>query len=184
MTVLDTDERVVLVDDAGTAIGTAPKSTVHHTDTQLHLAFSCYIFDADDRVLVTRRALTKQAWPGVWTNSCCGHPAPGESLPDAVARRVGQELGLTIDPPVCALPEFRYRATAADGIVENEICPVFVARTSDTVAPNPAEVMEWRWVPWPELATLAASDWAISPWAALQVPLLAAAGVPFDNPPV
>ena len=78
------DDEVVLLDEAGSPIGRALKSAAHGPDTALHLAFSCHVVNALGEVLVTRRALTKQAWPGVWTNSFCGHPAPGESLDDAV----------------------------------------------------------------------------------------------------
>lgn len=178
MTVVGGDELVVLLDDDGQAIGSAAKGAVHHASTPLHFGFSCYLFDDEGRVLLTRRALGKRTWPGVWTNSFCGHPAPGEPVDQAVRRRAHQELGITIDAPVCVLPRFRYRAVAADGTVENEVCPVFCARTGVTIHPSPDEIMDSRWVTWAELRSAAELPWTISPWAAEQIPLLEAEGLP------
>ncbi|ORB27519.1 isopentenyl-diphosphate Delta-isomerase [Mycolicibacterium parafortuitum] len=172
------DELVVLLDHDGNRVGSAAKSSVHHRDTPLHLAFSCYLFDDSGRVLLTRRALGKKTWPGVWTNSFCGHPAPGEAMVDAVHRRARQELGAAVRDVVCVLPDFRYRAEAADGTVENEVCPVFCALVDGPVAPSPDEVMDLVWAQWAEVRTAAALGWAISPWAQSQVPLLEAAGLP------
>lgn len=163
-------EYVVLLDDAGTATGTADKATVHTASTPLHLAFSCHVYDASGRVLVTRRALSKLTWPGVWTNSFCGHPAPGESSEHAIARRAIVELGIEVTDVTLTIPDFRYRAVDASGIVENEICPVFIARTTDAVAPNPLEVAEFAWLSPSELhAAVAAAPFAFSPWLGWQL---------------
>ena len=172
------DEQVVLVDETGREIGRASKSGVHHRATPLHLGFSCYLFDPAGRALLTRRSLQKVTWPGVWTNSFCGHPAPGEPIADAVRRRALGELGVAIDEPVCILPDFRYEAIAADGTVENEICPVFYARADAEIVAAPAEVMDYRWVSWQELRAAARLPWALSPWAVDQIPLLEATGLP------
>jgi isopentenyl-diphosphate delta-isomerase len=144
-----TVEQVVLLDEAGEAIGAAPKADVHHADTPLHLAFSCYVFDEAGRFLLTQRARHKATFGGVWTNSCCGHPAPGEAIEDAVRRRVEQEVGLTLDDLRLVLPAFRYRAVMDNGVAENEMCPVFVATTRDAVRLDPEEVEDHEWVDWP-----------------------------------
>ncbi|MEU0493036.1 isopentenyl-diphosphate Delta-isomerase [Nocardiopsis sp. NPDC006139] len=166
-------ELVVLLDEGLEPVGTADKAAVHTTDTPLHLAFSCYVRDGSGRILLTRRALGKTTWPGVWTNSCCGHPAPGEDLEAAVRRRVGQELGLSLSEVRPALPDFRYRAVSAEGIVENEFCPVFWALTDDAPSPDPAEVAEFSWARWEDLVMVAErTPWLLSPWAVEQIPLL------------
>ena len=169
-------DEVVLLDAAHRPVGTAPRTTVHDAGTPLHLAFSCYVGDGAGRVLLTRRALDKRTWPGVWTNTCCGHPRPGEPQEQAVRRRLDDELGLEVGLLDCALPDFAYRATDASGVVENEVCPVFVAQAhpGSLVRANASEVMEWRWVPWTSLVSAVdATPFAFSPWSALQVPQLA-----------
>lgn len=166
-------EEVVLLADDGTPIGTADKATVHTELTPLHLAFSCHLFDGEGRILVTRRALGKATWPGVWTNSFCGHPGPGEAFEDAIARRAADELGTRIENLTAVLPDFRYRAVDAAGTVENEICPVYTATVVGELAPSPDEVAEWEWVdPRALLEAVAATPWAFSPWLTLQLPAL------------
>jgi isopentenyl-diphosphate delta-isomerase len=166
---MDDADQVVLLDDDGRAIGTAPKSSVHGTDTALHLAFSCHVVNPEGDVLVTRRALDKRTWPGVWTNSFCGHPRPAEPVLAAVRRRADYELGLTLSDIELALPLFRYRATDASGIVEHEICPVYTARADRDPVLNPLEVVDAQWVePGALAASIAATPWAFSPWLVLQ----------------
>lgn len=172
-------EEVVLLDETGHAIGTTPKAWVHRADTPLHLAFSCYVFDAAGRLLVTRRALDKRTFPGVWTNSFCGHPAPGEGLVAAVARRGAQELGLALDDLRLVLPAFRYTATMPDGVRENELCPVLTAVTSTEPTPDPSEVAEVDWTSWPSFRDRVLTGEAdVSVWCALQVPELAGVELP------
>lgn len=168
-----TAELVVLAAEDGTPVGTEDKATVHSTSTPLHLAFSAHIYDDDGRMLITRRALSKRTWPGVWTNSFCGHPGPGEETEDAVRRRAEQELGLRLDRLELRLPDFRYRAVDASGVVENEICPVYTARAASPLNPRENEVMEVQWAdPLQLTAAVAAAPWAFSPWLTLQLPLL------------
>jgi isopentenyl-diphosphate delta-isomerase len=172
-------EYVVLLDDNGQEIGIAPKSSVHGTDTALHLAFSCHVVNDAGQVLVTRRALGKTTWPGVWSNSFCGHPRPAEPVISAVRRRGSHELGLTLSSIELALPLFRYRATDVNGIVEHEICPVYTAHTSEEPELNPLEVVDAEWVDPLDLATaLDATPWAFSPWLVLQAEQLRLFGAP------
>jgi isopentenyl-diphosphate Delta-isomerase len=166
-------EQVVLLDEDGHAVGTTDKRTVHHRETPLHLAFSCYVFDDAGAVLVTRRATHKPTWPGAWTNSVCGHPGPGEDIAAAVRRRARDELGLDLVDVRLMLPTFRYRAVMPDGVVENEMCPVFVARTSDSVRPDPDEVDSFEWVDWEDFrAGVLDGSRDVSPWCVSQVQAL------------
>ena len=111
-------EMVVLLDDDGQPCGSAAKADVHHQETPLHLAFSCWLVDEHGRTLLTRRAAGKRTWPGAWTNSFCGHPARG-AVTQAIHRRARDQLGTRISEPVAELTDFRYRAVMDDGTVEN-----------------------------------------------------------------
>jgi isopentenyl-diphosphate Delta-isomerase len=170
-------ERVVLVDERGRVTGWAHKADVHDEHTPLHLAFSCYVFGPDDQLLVTRRAQSKATWPGVWTNSCCGHPSPGEDLSAAVHRRAQQELGLDLLDVAVVLPAFRYRATMGNGVVENELCPVLRARAENELRPDSSEVQQTQWVSWDAFSREVCSGArVVSPWCTLQIRELVALG--------
>lgn len=162
-------EHVILVNDQGTVIGTQEKYAAHTSHTPLHLAFSSWLFNAKVECLVTRRAMSKKAWPGVWTNSVCGHPQSGEEIEQAIIRRCRFEVGAEITDITAVAPEFRYREVDPSGIVENEICPVYAARVTTGIVINHDEVMEYQWVALEALfRALDATPWAFSPWMVME----------------
>ncbi len=162
-------EHVILLDAQDTPSGTLEKYSAHTANTPLHLAFSSWLFNAEGQLLVTRRSLAKKAWPGVWTNSVCGHPQRGESHEEAVIRRCRHELGVEIASLTPVYPAFRYRATDPSGIVENEVCPVYAARVTSELQVNRDEVMDYQWSSLEDvLRGTDATPWAFSPWMVMQ----------------
>ena len=167
------DEMIVLVDGDNKPIGTAPKLDAHNSTTELHRAFSVFIFNRRGELLLQQRSLAKKTWPGVWSNSCCGHVMLHESTESAANRRLKHELGLAEIELTMALPDFRYRAEK-DGVVENEICPVLIGLTDREPQINRSEVASIRWVDWKTfLASVDDPETQISPWASEEVRLLA-----------
>jgi isopentenyl-diphosphate Delta-isomerase len=145
-------ELVVLCDENGTPMGVAEKLETHHGNTPRHLAFSCYVFNDQGKILVTKRAAVKKVWPGVWTNTVCGHPFPDETREAAIARRLEHELGMSAADLRVVLPDYRYTTPPFKGIIENEICPVYIARATSEVKPNPQEVETYKWMNWKDYA--------------------------------
>jgi isopentenyl-diphosphate delta-isomerase len=143
-------EQVVLVDDQDTPLGLADKSTVHQAETPSHRAFSCFLFRSNGSLILQQRATSKKTWPLVWSNTCCGHPLPDETRESAVLRRLQFELGIKPDalPNVhCFVPNYRYKATFL-GVMEHEICPVFVGQYEGDFDLNPSEVEATQDVVW------------------------------------
>lgn len=142
MTILaDTLERVVLVDELDAEIGTGAKLETHQAGA-LHRAFSIFLFDADGRTLVQRRALNKYHSGGKWANSCCGHPRPGEAIEAAAERRLFEELGLNATLSYGFLA--RYRAELDGEMIENELVHVFIGVAKGEPDLNPEEASEVR----------------------------------------
>ncbi|MCL4360505.1 isopentenyl-diphosphate Delta-isomerase [Patescibacteria group bacterium] len=180
------EEVVVLVDEDNHEIGTAPKATVHANNTPLHRGFSLFLFNSKGQLLLTRRALTKKTFPGVWTNTVCGHPGPGESVEDAARRRLYEELGVslglnpgaqgsTLSQNIRVVTPYCYRFADQNGIVENEICPVLVAHADVEPHPNKAEIEEWKWIDWQEfLNEVETLPQKYSPWSREETRLLTA----------
>ena len=166
------EELVVLVNDNNEEIGTMPKMEAHNAHTPLHRAFSVYVFNRKGKFLLTQRALSKKVFPCVWTNSCCGHPGPGEETENAIKRRLEFELGLKPESLKAVLPKYRYRAEM-NGIVENEICPVYTAIVSSDPKPNPQEIEDYEWIDWKKfLKNLEKDPEKYSPWCKEQARLL------------
>lgn len=135
--------QVVLVDADDREVGLAEKWEAHRTGV-LHRAFSVFVFDDAGRVLLQRRARGKYHSGGLWTNTCCGHPLPGESVADGARRRLREEMG--IDVALSPAARFTYRAELEGGMVEHEIDHVLTGAWSGSPLPDPAEVEAWRWI--------------------------------------
>lgn len=174
-------ELVVLVDKDNNPIGTADKDTVHTKDTPLHRAFSLFLLNSKNQVLLTKRASSKKTFPGVWTNTVCGHLAPEESVVGAAIRRLKDELGITVEHIEEVAP-YRYRFADQNGIVENEICPICICQHDGDPIPNPLEVEEWRWMDWNIFLREANNNpMAYSPWSVAEAKVLAAKQIQLIN---
>ncbi|MFJ2609006.1 isopentenyl-diphosphate Delta-isomerase [Streptomyces sp. NPDC091279] len=152
-----------LVDEDGVTIGTAEKLAAHQPPGQLHRAFSVFLFDERGRLLLQQRALGKYHSPGVWSNTCCGHPYPGEAPFAAAARRTYEELGVS-PSLLAAAGTVRYNhPDPASGLVEQEYNHLFIGLVQSAARPDPEEVGEIVFVTPAELAERHARD-TFSAW--------------------
>jgi isopentenyl-diphosphate Delta-isomerase len=135
-------EYVIVVDGSDRPLGTREKQEAHLTGV-LHRAFSVFVFDAAGRMLLQQRASDKYHSGGLWSNTCCSHPRPGEETAAAARRRLLEEMGFLC--PLEPAYSFTYRADVGDGLVEHEYDHVFIGRFDGEPAPDPAEVEGWRW---------------------------------------
>jgi isopentenyl-diphosphate Delta-isomerase len=140
---MEEEEKVVLVDPDDKPIGTAPKLQAH-LEGRLHRAISVFVFNDRGEMLLQRRAESKYHSGGLWSNTCCSHPRPGEETIAAADRRLREEMGF--QAPLEAAFTFRYRAELEAGLVENELDHVFVGTTDAEPKPDPREVDAWRWI--------------------------------------
>ena len=137
-------EHVILVDAMDRETGTAGKLDAHRRGV-LHRAFSVMIWDRHGRLLLQKRHIGKYHSGGLWTNSCCGHPRPGETLAAAAARRLHEEMGF--DAGLEPLGHMIYRAELDQGLIEHELVHVFRGRYDGAVHPDPLECDGYAWVP-------------------------------------
>jgi isopentenyl-diphosphate Delta-isomerase len=136
-------EQVILVDRDDVQIGVVEKRAAHVSGA-LHRAFSVFVMDNAGRILLQRRAADKYHSGGLWSNTCCSHPRPGESTATAARRRLLEEMGMLC--PLELAFSFIYRADVGGGLIEHEYDHVFLGRFNDDPLPDPSEVSDWRWV--------------------------------------
>ncbi|HEY9488851.1 MAG TPA: isopentenyl-diphosphate Delta-isomerase [Chryseosolibacter sp.] len=136
-------EHVILVDTADREIGTMEKMEAHRKGV-LHRAFSVVLFDSSGKVLLQKRSGNKYHSPGLWTNACCSHPLPGESLEVATRRRLMEEMGIDVQPSFSH--SFIYRAALDRDLIEHELDHVFVGTFSGAPVINKNEVEDWKFV--------------------------------------
>jgi isopentenyl-diphosphate Delta-isomerase len=159
------EDLVVLVDEDDRAIGEAPKLEVHERGL-LHRAVSLLLRDQNGRFLLQRRAEVKYHSGGLWSNTCCGHPRPGESNESAALRRLRAEMGI-LECNIRRVSSFLYRTAVGNGLVEHEVDHVLVGEWSGEPSPDPSEVAEWRWISESALyVDLAVNPHQYTPWLA------------------
>lgn len=169
------DELLILVDADDNEVGYADKLETHRGGGMLHRAFSIFLFDGPDRVLLQQRAGEKPLWPGYWSNSVCSHPRQGESYAYATERRLREELG-TAAAELHRLYRFQYHEHYGDLGSEHELCTVYAGnwdRVTD-INPHGEEIMAWDWFDcvaidrWVSRTPEAFTPWFKMEWAMLR----------------
>ena len=140
----NSSDDVIIVAANDRPIGTASKLEAHRNGLR-HRAISVVIGDQHGRVLLHQRAAGKYHSGGLWTNTCCSHPRPGEHASDAAARRLVEEMSISC--PLVFMFSMNYRAVVSNGLVEDEIVHVFGGRFDGTPVPDPLELSDWCWKP-------------------------------------
>lgn len=141
-------EKVILVDENNKEIGFEEKMRAH-IECKLHRAFSIFVFNSKNELLLQRRAKSKYHCGGLWTNTCCSHPRPDEPLHKAICRRLKEEMGFNCDlKEICS---FMYKAVLGKNLYEYEYDHVFIGKYNGVPKLNFKEADEWRWVSVDEL---------------------------------
>ncbi len=135
-------EQVILVDDQDAEIGTMEKLEAHQKGL-LHRAFSILLFNSKGEILLQKRSLKKYHSGGLWTNTCCSHPLPGEDLTVATKRKLWQEMGIDLQPTFAF--KFIYKAELINELIEHECDHVFTGCFDGDPVLNPDEAMDWRY---------------------------------------
>ena len=137
------EEQVILVNEYDEQIGLMPKLEAHEK-ALLHRAFSVFVFNNKNELMLQQRALHKYHSPGLWTNTCCSHQRDGESNLQAGIRRLQEEMGFVT--PLKETISFIYKAPFDNGLTEHELDHIMVGNYEDTPIINPDEVADWKWM--------------------------------------
>lgn len=138
------DEKLILVDKHDNILGYKSKVECHEGEGILHRAFSIFILNSKNQLLLQKRSDQKLLWPLYWSNSCCSHPRKSEDYEIAIHRRLKEELG--IDTELKYLFKFQYQANFENIGSENELCSVYIGRSDDLVSVNENEIAEWKFI--------------------------------------
>jgi isopentenyl-diphosphate delta-isomerase len=160
-------ESLILVDEQDREIGSTTKHACHAGAGILHRAFSIFIFNSRDELLLQKRSAQKPLWPSYWSNTCCSHPRHGETMTQAIERRLAEELGIRC--PLHYLYKFKYHAEFRSIGSEREYCWVYYGRYDGPLDINGNEISDWRFVDIETFAAeLAASPDKFTPWLKLE----------------
>lgn len=138
------DENLILVDEKDNILGYKSKAECHEGDGILHRAFSIFIFNDKNQLLLQKRSDQKLLWPLFWSNSCCSHPRQGEDYEKAIHRRLKEELG--IETELKYFFKFQYQVNFKEIGSENELCSVYIGKSDDTIIVNENEIAEWKFI--------------------------------------
>lgn len=172
---------VVLVDAKDNQIGVCGKQDAHLGSGRRHRAFSVHLIDSSGRHLIQQRAANKMLWPRFWSNACCSHPAPGETVTDAARRRLREELGVSA---LCRpLYSFEYHERFGSVGAEHELCHVLIAQTDEVISPSAEEVAAVKWLRRDQISDqIANSEASFTPWFRMEWARLLTEFPEFDTP--
>ena len=161
--VSNASEELILVDESDREIGFRSKTECHTGKGVLHRAFSIFVLNGGNELLLQQRSPSKMLWPGYWSNTCCSHPRRGETMDVAVKRRLKQELGF--ECPLEYLYKFKYHAQYGAAGAEHELCSVYFGRYDGLVDVNVNEIAASRFVGVEELEReLSVKPDTFTPW--------------------
>jgi isopentenyl-diphosphate delta-isomerase len=167
-----TQDLLILVDKNDNEIGTLDKLSVHQRGL-LHRAFSVFIFNSENELLLQQRADEKYHSPGLWSNTCCSHPLSGEKIADSISRRLKEEMGMQCDTQFKF--SFIYKAQFGNGLTEHELDHVYFGESDDLPKPNPAEVKNWKYISLQNLQEeIALHPEKFSAWLKISIPRIMA----------